>query len=248
MYKAVLFGGTTEGRELADFLLDEGIPSLLCVASEYGGSLVKESGSLSVHVGRLDESEIEKLLKEETPEYVIDATHPYAAVVSGNISAASAALKIPCLRVKRRRLDTQGCAEFEDIESLVNSLDETEGAVFLTTGSKDLKRFSRIKNAGERLFARVLPSAESIELCLAAGMQPSHIICMQGPFSKEINLAMFRETKAKILVTKESGASGGFDEKLSAAKELKMKVFLLKRPPDEGEASVEDVKRIIGGK
>lgn len=246
MYKAVLFGGTTEGRELSDFLRFEGIKALLCVASEYGGSLVKEGGSLDIHVGRLNEEEINKLLAEKKPEYVIDATHPYATLVSRNISSACAALNLPLIRVTRRGLGTEGCVEFDDIESLVDSLDKTEGEVFLTTGSKDLKRFSRIKNCGERLYARVLPSVESIELCLSAGILPSHIICMQGPFSHEINLAMFCETKAKILVTKESGDSGGFAEKLSAARELNMKVFLIKRPLYEGEASVEDVKRIIG--
>jgi precorrin-6x reductase len=105
-----------------------------------------------------------------------------------------------------------------------------------------------MKNHSERLIARVLPSVESIELCLEAGILPSHIICMQGPFSHEMNLAMFRDMKAKILVTKESGASGGFNEKLSAARELGMSVFLLKRPPDESETSMEDVIKIIGSR
>jgi len=202
--------------------------------------------SVELHVGRLDEKDIEKLLNEKRPEYVIDATHPYAATASKNIFAACAAEKVPCLRVKRRESGTDGCVSFEDIESLIDSLDETEGNIFLSTGSKDLKKFARLRNHSERIFARVLPSVESIDLCLEAGLLPSHIICMQGPFSHELNVAMLRDTNAAILVTKESGANGGFQEKLTAARKMNIKVFLLRRPPDSGEMSLEEVKNIIG--
>lgn len=247
MCKAVLFGGTTEGRELAEFMLEKGVPCIVCVASDYGGSLIRVEGSLSIHVGRLDEDEIAALLNEKQPEYVIDATHPYAFAVSGNIKSACEKTGKAYLRVKRSDLGTDGCTSFDDIDSLLESLDKTEGTVFLSTGSKDLKRFSHLNNFAERFYARVLPSVESINLCLDAGLAPSHIICMQGPFSYELNLAMFRDTGSKILVTKESGANGGFDEKLRAAKELNMSVFLLKRPPDSGEMSAQDVMALVGG-
>ncbi len=246
MYKALLFAGTTEGRELAEFMRQKGVRTLACVVSDYGGSLLKAEGSVDVHIGRLGEDDIARLLEECRPEYVVDATHPYAVAASGNISAACRRADVRYIRVRRAGSDACGCVEFENIDGLVRALDETEGAVFLSTGSKDLKSFAGIRNHRERLFARVLPSVESIELCLGAGLAPSHIICMQGPFSRELNLAMFRETGAKILVTKESGANGGFDEKVSAARELGMRVYLLKKPSESGDMALEDVKKIIG--
>ncbi len=246
MYDVLLFAGTTEGRELAEFMRQKGVAALACVASDYGGSLLKSEGSVDVRVGRLGEEEIFCLIGESRPKYVVDATHPYAVEASRNISSACRRANAAYIRVRRADSAAGGCAEFEDIDSLVRALDETEGAVFLSTGSKDLKRFAGIKNHGERLFARVLPSVESLELCLEAGLLPSHIICMQGPFSHELNLAMFRYAGAKILVTKESGALGGFEEKLSAARELGMRVFLLKKPSESGDMTLDDVKKIVG--
>ena len=58
----LLFGGTSEGRELAEWLSGEGFGLTLCVATEYGASLVPELPGLEVHTGRLDRSGMEQLL------------------------------------------------------------------------------------------------------------------------------------------------------------------------------------------
>ena len=82
MYKVIVFAGTTEGYEISRFLGENQIPVLACVATEYGSRSLKESSSLHVQAGRLDENEMKELFSREKPELVLDATHPYAAEVT----------------------------------------------------------------------------------------------------------------------------------------------------------------------
>ena len=55
----------------------------------------------------------------------------------------------------------------------------------------------------------MLPLDASLALCREAGVQPSHILAMQGPFSEEMDTAMLRAVSAKWLVTKDGGEAGG---------------------------------------
>ena len=88
----------------------------------------------------------------------------------------------------------------------------------MTTGSKELRAFASLKHCGERVFARVLPSPQALEACREAGILPSRILAMQGPFSAELNAAMIRQTGAAWLVTKESGRAGGFEEEAAGGR------------------------------
>ena len=115
----------------------------------------------------------------------------------------------------------------------VDWLNAHEGTVLLTTGSKELEAYTAVQDFQTRLFPRVLPSASVLEKCAALGFPGAHIIAMQGPFSQAMNAALLRETGAKILVTKDTGVSGGFAEKVAAAKEVSAKVLVIARPREE---------------
>lgn len=89
MSDMIIFGGTVEGRKLAEHFRDKDLNVTVCVATEYGESLLPEGGSLRVRSGRLTQEEMCELFKEEEPAVVIDATHPYATEVTANIKAAA---------------------------------------------------------------------------------------------------------------------------------------------------------------
>ena len=121
----------------------------------------------------------------------------------------------------------------------------TEGNVLLTTGSKELRVFTSVPDYRERLFARVLSLPSVVASCADLGFQGRNLICMQGPFSEEMNIALIHQTKAKYLVTKDTGREGGFPEKESAAKACGCRMIIIRRPLEENGISVEDcVKRI----
>ena len=90
MYKLLLFAGTTEGRELAEYLAGCKVQVTACVATEYGETLISPQTNLTVHAGRMDRQQMQQLIQQEGFDLVIDATHPYAAVVTQNIAAACA--------------------------------------------------------------------------------------------------------------------------------------------------------------
>ena len=245
MIEIVLFGGTSEGRELAALLKERNVLSLVCVATEYGEALLETGGSVSVHAGRLDESGMQALFSEVKPRVVIDATHPYAQVVSQNLRAACEGANTRYLRVRRESAAGEGYLAFSSMESLVAWLNKAEDVIFSTLGAKEAGALAQVEGAETRVWLRVLPAMESLAACLEAGFPAKHVICMQGPFSKELNAAMFRAAGADILVTKESGAAGGFSEKLEAAHACGMTVAVLSRPESETGLTLEELKRKI---
>ena len=60
--RILLFAGTTEGRELAEYLAECTCSVIACVATEYGQTLIHERPGLRVHAGRLDEQQMEEML------------------------------------------------------------------------------------------------------------------------------------------------------------------------------------------
>jgi len=244
----LLFGGTTEGRELAEKLKEKEIQTLVCVATAYGESLLEPGGTLRIHRERLDEAAMAALMAQERPRLVLDATHPYADGVSRSIRAACAATDCPYRRVKRNSQPEDGCRIFPDLAAMVAWLQTQEGVIFSSLGSKEARALTAVPGFEERVWLRILPSREGLEACLEAGFPARHIICMQGPFSRELNEAMFRAAGADILITKESGGAGGFGEKLSAARACGMTTAVLERPADaDGLPAAEWLERIERG-
>lgn len=234
MYRICVFAGTTEGRRIIDYLTEqENTFVAASVATEYGEELIEHKSNLHIYSGRMTEQEMENLL-DEGFDLTIDATHPYAGEVTENIVSACKKKNCEYIRVLRDSTSAGESARFfADIESLVTFLSEQEGRVLLTTGSKDILKYSEIKDFQERVWARVLPMEESISACKEAGLAPSHIIAMQGPFSSELNAAMLKSIGADFLVTKDGGTSGGFKEKVEAVEALGKMLLVIGRPEEK---------------
>lgn len=246
MYKICVFGGTTEGRELVEFLNAQPCEVTACVATEYGQALLPEAERLTVSARRLPADEIKALLTDGHFDLVIDATHPYAASITKSIACACAETGVERWRLLRGASDAPEDAVFvESTEKAIEFLDQTEGNILLTTGSKELKAYSQIKNFAERVYARVLPLEDSLVLCREAGVKAAHILAMQGPFSEEMNTAMLRAIGAKWLVTKDGGAAGGFAEKAAAAAKTGVRLLVIGRPAEaDGIGLSETVARL----
>ena len=194
MYKAIVFAGTTEGYALCEFLAENRVSVYACAATEYGGSLLQENEFLHVSAGRLKTEDMEELFRKENPEIVLDATHPYAAEVTKNIRTACESAGVLYQRILRPEGEKNSEAIYvESTEEAAAFLSGTEGNIFLTTGSKELAKFTGIPDYKERLFARVLSIPSVIRSCAELGIEGKHLIGMQGPFSAEINEAMLRQ-------------------------------------------------------
>lgn len=130
---------------------------------------------------------------------------------------------------------------FADHEACAAALLHTTGPVLLTTGSKALEAYCRHPGLRERLYVRVLPSEESLAACREAGLKGRQVIAIQGPCSEEFNLALMRQFQIRHLVTKESGAAGGFPEKVSAAEKLGAALYVIGNPEQQDGLSYDQV-------
>ncbi len=244
MFKICIFAGTTEGRKLTEFLSSQPVSVTVCVATEYGEALLPTSDNVTISAERLPVDEIIQLLSNTSFDLVIDATHPYATAVTKSIKEACQLTKTEYVRLVRDQANIIGDAlYFPTMQEAADYLEGTEGNIFLTTGSKDLAVFSQLTDFADRVYARVLPMQTSLEACHEAGLKPSHIIAMQGPFSAELNLAMLQAVSASYFVTKESGDAGGFAAKIAAAHQADIPLLIIGRPnEDEGLSFAETVK------
>ena len=116
-----------------------------------------------------------------------------------------------------------------------------EGNIFLTTGSKNLPDFTQVKNYQERIALRVLPMQSSLEKALSLGYKPANIVCMQGPFAKELNICMLKKYHSDFMVTKDSGEAGGFLEKVAAAAEAGAKLIVIGRATQESGSRYDEI-------
>lgn len=238
MKKVLVFAGTTEGRELAELLADSNIKCSVCVATDYALELMNDK-RLDVHCGRLTEEEMEVLMRDGSFDVVVDATHPYAQIVSQNVRQAADKESISLIRLRRSTESAEeGFVSFKTHEECSAWLSFQTGNILLTTGSKDLGSYAKNETIKNHLFVRVLPGEESIRLCTANGITGRQIIAMQGPFSAQMNECILREYSIDWMVTKISGHAGGFEEKVEAAKKAGVGVCAI-LPPSENVCQTE---------
>ena len=184
---------------------------------------------------------MEAFLTAHAFDCVVDATHPYAVEVTQNIQSACTNKSVPYLRLLRENSEYENCVFVANTQECISYLNQTSGAVLLTTGSKELAAYTAVEHFKERLYARVLPMASVVEQGIALGFQGKHLICMQGPFTVELNKALFKQINAKYMVTKDSGSNGGLDEKMEAARNTNVIPIVIGRPTKETGYSLEQL-------
>ncbi|MDE5564649.1 MAG: precorrin-6A/cobalt-precorrin-6A reductase, partial [Oscillospiraceae bacterium] len=119
-----------------------------------------------------------------------------------------------------------------------------EGSILSTLGSKSLSALTAVRDYAARLWVRVLPAEGTIEHCRSLGFPETHILLGKGPFTIEQNVQHIRQSGAGLLVTKESGSTGGYPEKLAAAKQCGIPVVTLLRESETGY-TLEEIKAVL---
>lgn len=264
----MLFAGTTEGRRLCEYLAGKsasGFITHVYVTTEYGKDMILELSKniykekLRIHVGRLDKNDMQKEFTYIKPDIVIDATHPYAMVVTHNIKDVCAMAGVKYIRVLREEIALpmgyDGDMSEKDKIMYTDTMQETvellngeaylEKKILLTTGSKSISEYVNIRNYKKRVYLRLLPDPCMLQSAIEAGFLPAHLIAMQGPFSTEMNIALIRQLGIEVLVTKESGNSGGYNEKLIATGQTGICVIVIKRPVEDEGKNLKEVMEYL---
>lgn len=261
MKHILIFAGTTEGRELMEKIKHFQVEVFVSVATEYGKEcLLKEpekertvstkhgevqAGNLNIIAGRMKEVEMKRYMEKQAIDLVVDATHPFAREVTKNIRTACREARISYLRLLRNPSEKdEGICYVSSVEEGVRFLDKTEGKILITTGSKELSTYTKIRDYQDRCYARVLSTKEAVEESVKLGFEGDHLIAMQGPYSEEMNTALLHHVQADFLITKESGNAGGFEEKVRAAVKTGTTLVVVERPEEEGESFEEVIERV----
>lgn len=236
-YDVLVIAGTTESRQVIEKLLEENPQKriLASVATELGKEMLLEYG-IDVHVGRLDYEGFLNLLNENPCEKIIDASHPFAKIVSETVKKAADTEGILYERYERKNLhyDYEGIVHVKDVQEAIALLNEMEGNVFLTTGVNTAAAYiNGVKNGARRLYIRVLANASSLEGCAKAGYPEDHVFGKMPPFTVEDNVKLIKETGAEVLVSKDSGKTGGVDVKVEACRQTGIRMILIDRPESD---------------
>jgi precorrin-6A/cobalt-precorrin-6A reductase len=229
--RILLLGGTADARDVARALREAGYRVVLTAVSAYAGALA--TADADVRVGALDAATLDALLADA--DWLLDATHPFATAISALAMARAAARGVPYVRFERPEAllsaPVHRAPDAATAATLAADL-APGGMVLLTVGSKSLATYvSTLRARGCRLLARVLPTAAVLAHCEALGLSPAELLAMQGPVSAPLELAIIRHFAAGVLVTKESGPTGGVPEKLEAAATAGIPVVVVTRPP-----------------
>ncbi|WP_027624215.1 cobalt-precorrin-6A reductase [Clostridium lundense] len=228
-----LISGTSEGKEILSLLNKYTGNILVSTATEYGGELLKTYKYKLLNNKPLDVQEMKKLFKDNNVNILIDASHPYAVEVSKNSMKICEELNIEYIRYERESvidkfLNEDRIIEVSSYEELYEKLKNLQGTILNTTGSRNLDRILSL-GLNNRIIHRVLPSLKVMEECYALGVKLDDLIAIKGPISYELNRAFIKEYNAKGILLKDSGPEGGTEEKIKAALDEGIYVFVIDR-------------------
>ena len=235
--RILLLGGTKDSTNIIEHVKNNYDAYILTTTTtEYGAKLAKESGSDEVIARPLPKDELTEIIKKENIDLLIDATHPFAAHITQTSVSIANELKMPFIRFERP------ITNLENIDTshihYVNSFDEAgklienefiEGNVLHFAGANTMGEVLKHVSV-DRFYPRILKVESSIEKCEMLGVDPSHIIPMNGAASLDENLELIEKYDASVMITKESGEIGGVVEKIQAANEKDIAVIMIQRP------------------
>lgn len=248
-FKIFLMGGTKDSINIIKFLKNEYFSKnsslkyppyiLTTTTTDYGAEIAKNAGSDKVISKPLSKEEIVNILTSPKNKFdiFIDATHPFATNATLTAIESSKTANIPYLRFERPDIDY---SRFKNSIIFVNSFKEAGKLINNEFQSKNILHLAGVNTIESVLkfnqinlrnfFVRVLPVKSSIEKCNSLGISGENIIAMQGVFSKEFNKILMKEFKTNVIITKDSGETGGSFSKVNAAYELGIDIILVNRP------------------
>lgn len=242
----LLLGGTSETREIATALAENGHQVLVSTATDLSldvGHLPK----IRRRCGRLHKDEMAELIATEEVDSIVIATHPYAAQVRAMASELAVELSLPCYSYVRPSAgEFDGCTFAKDHDEAAGLASKLKRNVLLTTGSNNLSAYAReAERTGLTFYIRILPADASVRACHEAGFKEMSIIAERGPFSIEQNRECIRKHNIGVLVTKDSGIAGGVPEKLKAANLEGCQVIVVRRPTSKNICDYQSISSLV---
>jgi len=239
MARVLILGGTTEARLLAERLATRG--ALDVTVSLAGRTSVPVAHAVPVRVGGFGgASGLADHLKAEHIDALIDATHPYANVMSENAAAAARQTGVQFMTLRRppwRTGDGDRWTVVDDTTAAVRALGDRPRRVFIALGRNDLAPFV---TAPHHFY--LIRSVDPVDPPLPL---PDVIyVVARGPFGEAEDRALMHEHRIGVVIAKNSGGRAAYG-KIAAARTLGIDVVMLRRPQPPAGPAVESVDDAI---
>jgi len=235
--RVLILGGTAEARALAAALVGLGVSVVSSLAGRVRDPALPAGEVRVGGFGGVDG--LAAYLRAERIDALIDATHPYAAVISANAARAAELARVPLLALRRAAWKRQAGDTWTEVATVgdaVTALGETPRRVFLTLGRKQLSPFAA---APQHVY--LVRSVDPVDPPLA--VPQASYIAARGPFTEAADHALLEIHRIEIIVAKNSGGEASY-AKIAAARTLGIPVIMLARPalPEVATgATVEEV-------
>ena len=212
----LVFGGTTEGRKAVEVLEEAGSPFFYSTKTGEQDLTLQHGTRID---GAMDAEAMKTFIREHDIRLIVDAAHPFASTLHQTIAAVSEDCQIPFIRYERiyppRDPDITWIDDYSLIPDDIHSL-------LATTGVQSISRLKYLEARGVRVYYRILPRESSIALAKEQGAKPEQLCYYEDSSVIDID--------AEAILLKESGETGGFSEKVTAARAKGMRIIALKRP------------------
>lgn len=177
--------------------------------------------------GAMQEEDMVTFCREHDIRLVVDATHPFAQVLHHNVVSLASQIKVPIIRYDRiypaHDGDLVWCKDYEDA---IHQLEEHGiDHLLALTGTNTISKLQGYWQGHECWF-RILNRTQSQAAAQAAGFPLDHLVY----YEKDDTATLLKRLQPQAILTKESGQSGGFIEKVEAARRAGVKVFVVERP------------------
>jgi precorrin-6A/cobalt-precorrin-6A reductase len=217
-----LFSGTGDGPPLASALLARGWRLRVSVVTAEAGRAYPSHPRLELRVGALGGSEplrraLEQAQGEASPfQVVVDATHPFATAIHGQLQTGCRQASVPLLRLVREGdagPEPDGGVRWLTGLADLTSLDLVGSRLLLAIGARQLA-LAVAASPGAVHHARLLPRPEALRLALSAGLAPQHVACLQplsagqlrlGSLQGSVEAALVRRWRIDRIVARQSG-------------------------------------------
>jgi len=223
--------GTSEGKKILSLLNKFTEDIFVSTATEYGGELLKDYKYKVLNTKPLDLDGLEEAIIKNKINILVDASHPYAEVVTKNALLVCQKLNITYARYERPKTflsEDKHAIRVKDYDELYLKMRDVKGTILNTTGSKNIDKFIEM-NLNNRIVHRVLPSVTVMEKCFSLGVKTEDIIAIKGPIGYELNCGFIKEYDAKAIILKDSGVQGGTDDKIRAAIDMDIIAIVIDR-------------------
>lgn len=221
----LVFGGTTEGRIAIKKLEEAGNPYYYSTRGDEQEVVLHHGTRL---IGAMDVEQLKAFCQEHAIKLLIDAGHPFAEVLHQTVAEVATTLDIPAIRFERifppRDPGIIWCDDYADAIQQVQQ--HNVKRLLALTGVQTISKLKPLVDKGIDCYFRILNRESSLKIAHENGISDDHILF----YDTEHNNHLLDVTPFDAMITKESGVSGGFQEKVNEAKEQGMQIFAICRP------------------